>query len=67
MARAFAALAAAAAVASAAVASAAADPDTDLVRAHVAANANQTFRQPNGYIKFPYLVPGGPYNEMWDW
>lgn len=41
--------------------------DGDLVRAHVAAHANDTFRQPSGYIKYPYLVPSGGYQQIWDW
>ena len=60
---------AAAVVALAAVAAAAAtDPDADsrLVQKHVAANANATFRPPSGSLRYPYLVPAGPYNEMWD-
>jgi hypothetical protein len=48
---------------------AAANPvaDEQLVAAHVAASANATFRRPSGKLRFPYLVPAGPYNEMWDW
>lgn len=42
-----------------------ANPDTALVQAHVAAHASETFRQPSGYIKFPYLVPAGPYDQLW--
>ena len=41
--------------------------DTALVRAHVAATANQTFRPASGALPYPYLVPAGPYNEAWDW
>ena len=43
------------------------DPDTALVQAHVKASAHQTFREPSGALKFPYLVPAGPYDESWDW
>jgi hypothetical protein len=43
------------------------DADTTLVRQHVAGLANATFRQPSGVLKYPYLVPAGPYDEMWDW
>ena len=38
-----------------------------LVEAHVRASANLTFREASGFLKFPYLVPGGPYDELWDW
>eukprot|EP00966_Prymnesium_polylepis_P194406 4506938-Prymnesium_polylepis.1 len=44
-----------------------ADPDSVLVREHVASLANATFRQPSGILRFPYLVPSGPYDQMWDW
>jgi alpha,alpha-trehalase len=27
----------------------------------------QTIRPAEGYIKYPYLIPGGYYREMWDW
>jgi hypothetical protein len=43
------------------------NPDVTLVKAHVAANAHLTFRPASGVLKFPYLVPGGPYNQTWDW
>jgi len=43
------------------------DPDTALVQAHVKGSASQTFRAPSGALKFPYLVPAGPYEESWDW
>ena len=50
-------------------AAAADDPAADLklVRQHVADSANATFRPPSGTLKYSYLVPAGPYNEMWDW
>lgn len=41
--------------------------DTSVVRDHVAKHAADTFREPSGYMTFPYLVPGGPYNQSWDW
>ena len=41
--------------------------DTLLVQAHVRDHANDTFRPPLGFLKFPYLVPAGPYSEQWDW
>lgn len=41
--------------------------DTALVQEHVANNANATWREPQGYLKYPYLVPAGPYNQLWDW
>ena len=27
----------------------------------------QTIRPADGYIKHPYLIPAGYYNQMWDW
>lgn len=29
--------------------------------------APQTIRPASGYIRYPYLIPAGYYNEMWDW
>jgi len=26
-----------------------------------------TVREPSGWLKHPYLVPGGFYQEQWDW
>ena len=43
------------------------DADLRLVKSHVASNYNQTFREPSGSLVFPYLVPSGPYDELWDW
>jgi hypothetical protein len=41
--------------------------DNALVRSHVESHANETFRNASGYLKYPYLVPSGPYTEAWDW
>jgi len=52
------------------VAAAASPPplaDEALVRAYVQRHGNQTFRPPSGQLKFPYLVPGGYYQQLWDW
>lgn len=38
-----------------------------VVQAHVAAHANETFREASGYLHYPYLVPSGPYTQAWDW
>lgn len=27
----------------------------------------QVIKQPEGYFKYPYLIPGGFYTQMWDW
>ena len=43
------------------------DPDTALVYAHVAAEINNTFREAQGQLPFPYQVPAGPYDSEWDW
>ena len=29
--------------------------------------APQTIRPADGYIKHPYMIPAGYYNQMWDW
>ena len=39
----------------------------EIVYEYVKAHANETFRPPKGILKFPYLVPSGPYNQLWDW
>ena len=38
-----------------------------MVYSHVQQSAHLTFREPAGVLKFKYLVPAGPYNQMWDW
>ena len=57
-------VAAAAAVAAVAGRELPPSPDQALVTAHVAATGNQTFRPASGELKFPYLVPSGPYNQV---
>lgn len=34
---------------------------------HVRTQAVRTFRDPQGQLVYPYLVPAGPYNQLWDW
>lgn len=41
--------------------------DERLVSKYVAARANATFREPSGFLTYPYLVPAGVYNQLWDW
>mgnify|MGYP006133360761 CR=1 FL=1 len=41
--------------------------DSALCRAHTAAHANETWRTPAGVLAHPYLVPAGPYEQLWDW
>ena len=41
--------------------------DAALCRAHTAQAANQTWRPPSGALAYPYLVPAGPYTQLWDW
>lgn len=41
--------------------------DAALCRAHTAKAANQTWRPPSGALAYPYLVPAGPYTQLWDW
>ena len=41
--------------------------DVKLVKAYIKIHGNETFKEPLGYLKFPYLVPAGPYNQSWDW
>jgi len=37
------------------------------ISADFARLAPQTIRPADGYIKYPYLIPAGYYNQMWDW
>lgn len=41
--------------------------DTDIVWQHIRDSANQTFKEPAGVLRFPYLVPAGVYMQLWDW
>ena len=41
--------------------------NTTLVYDHVKKNARTTFKEPSGHLKYKYLVPGGPYDQLWDW
>ena len=41
--------------------------DQQLVYKHVRDHANDTFRPAKGVLKYPYLVPAGPYDQLWDW
>ena len=27
----------------------------------------QVVKEPNGFIKYPYLIPAGFYSQLWDW
>jgi hypothetical protein len=38
-----------------------------LCRDYVKRSANATWREPQGALTFPYLVPAGPYTQCWDW
>jgi alpha,alpha-trehalase len=40
---------------------------TGALNADFARLAPQTVRPADGYIKHPYLIPAGYYNQMWDW
>lgn len=47
---------------------AAQDPaETALVIEHVRTNASLTFRNSSGVLSFPFQVPSGVYNTLWDW
>lgn len=37
------------------------------VKAHVAKEHAATYREPSGMLTHPYLVPAGPYTQVWDW
>ena len=41
--------------------------DEALCRSYTKAHANETWRQASGVLKYPYLVPAGPYTQCWDW
>ncbi|KAH3760752.1 glycogen debranching enzyme [Pelomyxa schiedti] len=38
-----------------------------IVWSYVEKMAPQTFREPSGYLRYKYLVPSGPYDQLWDW
>lgn len=41
--------------------------DEKLVHDYVMRFGNMTFREPAGQMKHKYLVPGGFYQQLWDW
>jgi alpha,alpha-trehalase len=41
--------------------------ETKIVQDHVKNNANLTFQPSSGVLKYPYLIPGGYYQQSWDW
>ena len=43
------------------------DPDQELCQGYVERVANETWREPAGVLRYPYLVPAGPYQQCWDW
>jgi len=43
------------------------DDNVELVKDYIISHSNATFREPNGTLKYPYLVPAGPYDQCWDW
>ncbi|GMH59219.1 hypothetical protein TrST_g13041 [Triparma strigata] len=43
------------------------EDDAALVKDYVLNHYKDTFREPNGTLAHPYLVPGGPYSQSWDW
>ena len=43
------------------------DDDVALCRAHVASHAADVRRPAKGALAHPYLVPSGPYEQLWDW
>jgi hypothetical protein len=45
----------------------AASESAAVVKAHVAKECVATYREPSGILRFPYLVPSGPYQQVWDW
>jgi Mannosylglycerate hydrolase MGH1-like glycoside hydrolase domain len=51
--------------------SSASEPDATALLRDLTADftrlAPQTIRPADGYIKYPYLIPAGYYNQMWDW
>lgn len=40
---------------------------SSVVKDYVTDNYNSTFREPQGILNHPYLVPAGPYDQEWDW
>ena len=42
-------------------------PAQERVDMHVRRVHSETFRNASGSLRYPYLVPAGPYDQMWDW
>eukprot|EP00298_Acanthocystis_sp_HF-20_P001834 c12293_g1_i1.p1 GENE.c12293_g1_i1~~c12293_g1_i1.p1 ORF type:complete len:400 (-),score=160.07 c12293_g1_i1:26-1225(-) len=43
------------------------EEDRKLVYDYAVANGKNCFKEPNGELIFPYIVPSGPYTQLWDW
>lgn len=45
------------------------DDDTavEIVKKHILGVTEQCFKEPDGVLKYKYLVPGGGYTTLWDW
>ena len=37
---------------------------TEIVYNHVKQSAKKTFREPSGMLRYKYLVPAGPYDQV---
>lgn len=44
-----------------------AESDETLCRDHVATHVKDVRREAKGALAHPYLVPAGPYEQLWDW
>ena len=39
-----------------------------MIKSYAAKNYEKMFRQPEGQLKHPFIVPGSVYgNQLWDW
>ena len=43
------------------------DEALETVKKYITDTYSQCFCNPQGVLKFPYLVPGGGYTTLWDW
>lgn len=39
----------------------------EILRHYFEQQISVLYKEPKGAMKFPYLVPGGAYQDLWDW
>mmetsp|Transcript_46525 Transcript_46525/g.75943 ORF Transcript_46525/g.75943 Transcript_46525/m.75943 type:complete len:86 (+) Transcript_46525:46-303(+) len=41
--------------------------ETTMIKEYVEREAARVLRSPSKMLRYPYLVPAGPYEQLWDW